>query len=67
MGTVGSFYGVKPQRHEAVHSPPSPSSAEVNNGEGIPPLPFMSNQAERQLYFTFTISSKIKKDEEPQY
>jgi hypothetical protein len=27
----------------------------------------MSNQAERQLYFTFTISSKIKKDEEPQY
>jgi hypothetical protein len=32
--------GVKRQRREADHSPPS--SAEVKNGEAMPPLPHMS-------------------------
>jgi hypothetical protein len=37
----GASQGVKLQGREADHSPPS--SAEVNNGESIPPLPHTSS------------------------
>jgi hypothetical protein len=37
MDTGGSFSGVKQQRLEADHSPPS--SAQIKNGGAVPPLP----------------------------
>jgi hypothetical protein len=40
MGTGGAVPGVKRPGREADHSPPS--SAEVKNGETIPPLLFMA-------------------------
>jgi hypothetical protein len=41
MGTGGFFPGVKRPGCEADHSPPS--SAEIKNGECIPPLPHASS------------------------
>jgi hypothetical protein len=41
MGTRGPFSGIKRLARDADHSPPS--SAEVENGGAIPPLPHTSS------------------------